>query len=144
MEQDRQKAEALLNRSKQIDREYTEIMNRLIGEKQWETREAQQRTEAIQSEYGIAARSLAGLQTDSHYLSDFNPTSVETSLTDEAGNFTIKASRKNTKIFAKIKLDELGISYFWLVDLPPKGKKLVLSNNNVFTIPTSFSVSSSQ
>jgi hypothetical protein len=138
IKQDQQKIKELVYRSQQIDREYKEIMDKLIREKQRETSDAQQSVEAIKTKQGITARSLADLHTAFHYLSDFNPTPVETTLTDETGNFAIKAPRQNAKIFAKIKLDELGINYFWLVDLPQKGEKLILSNNNQFTVPTNF------
>ena len=54
------------------------------------------------------------------------------SLTDKKGYFVVHNPTKGTKIFAKLKSDETGEEFFWLVDLPPKGQKLILSSDNTF------------
>ena len=43
--------------------------------------------------------------------------------------------KAGTKVFAKVKSDETSKEFFWLLDLPNEGEKLVLNENNLFTVP---------
>jgi hypothetical protein len=67
-------------------------------------------------------------------LADFSPATLETSLTDEAGYFVIHNPKPGTKIFAKVESDETNKDFFWLLDPPQKGDKLILSDTNLFTL----------
>jgi hypothetical protein len=78
----------------------------------------------------------SSFQSPSFYLADFSPTALETSVTDKKGYFVVHNPTKGTKIFATVKSDETGEEFFWLVDLPQKEEKLVLSDSNLLTIPT--------
>lgn len=129
------KMQSLHYRSEEIDRKVNEFYNRTKNQKDRETQAAQQEFEQAEREVSEAMGALANLKTASFYLGDFDPVSIESALTDEKGDFTLHNPQKNTKIFVKLRTPESSESCFWLVDLPPKGKKLVLSNNNVFTIP---------
>lgn len=84
-----------------------------------------------------AATALKSFPTADDYLDDFLPSPIETTVTDAEGNFIIQNPKTGAKVFAKAQRQTLDSTenYFWLVDLPPAGDKLILSNNNMFTVP---------
>jgi hypothetical protein len=72
------------------------------------------------------------------YFGDFSPKQNETIVTDAEGNFIIQNPKAGAKVFAKAQRQTLDSveKYFWLVDIPATGGKFILSNNNMFTVPT--------
>jgi hypothetical protein len=82
-----------------------------------------------------ATANLAAFQTPYFYLADFSPAALGISLADSGGNFSIQNPKNGVKVFAKLKLEDSKSGYFWLVDLPTKGQKLILSNGNLFARP---------
>jgi hypothetical protein len=79
---------------------------------------------------------LKSFPTANDYFAGFFPSPIEASMTDAEGNFTIERPKQPAKVFAKAQRQTSGSSedYFWLVDLPATGDKLVLSNNNMFSL----------
>jgi hypothetical protein len=118
-----------------IDNELGSFTLKVENEKALETSAMMQKVELTKENLQSAAANLAMFQTPYFYLADFSPTALEISLADLEGNFVIHNPKKGTKIFAKLKLEDANSGYFWLVDLPPKGQKLILSNGNLFKVP---------
>ena len=93
---------------------------------------AQNGLDAVKQKLNEANQSLELCQSPSFYLSDFSPAALESSQTDAKGKFVFHNPTAGTKVFAKVKSDETSKEFFWLVDLPPKGQKLILSSDNTF------------
>jgi hypothetical protein len=87
---------------------------------------------AAEKKLDEANQTLKSFQTPYFYLSDFSPAALEMSQTDVKGNFVVHNPKEGTKVFAKVKSDETNEEFFWLVDWPTKGQKLILSNGNMF------------
>jgi hypothetical protein len=90
----------------------------------------------IHDELDKANQTLKSFQTPYFDLAGFSPAALEMSLTDEKGHFVLHSPSEGTKVFAKLKSDETSEQFFWLVDLPRRGKKLIFSDKNLFTIST--------
>jgi hypothetical protein len=133
-----QRIQSLRQRAGQIDSELNNLTDKILNENLRETTDAQWKVGRIEEDLKAKVVSMNWLQTADFYLADFSPTPLEKCLADLNGNFTIQNPRPHTKIFAKLKPEDSTNGYFWLVDLPPKGKKLILSNDNQFTAPTNF------
>lgn len=99
--------------------------------------EEKERIQILTDQLNEANESLKSFQTANYFLADYSPAALEVSLTDEKGRFVIHNPMPDTKIFATVKPDngETNEDFFWLVDLPATGEKLILSNNNMFTVP---------
>lgn len=84
-----------------------------------------------------AALALSNFPTAKDYFEGFLPAPIETAMTDAEGGFTIERPKQAAKVFAKAqKREQTSVeNYFWLVDLPTTGKKLILSNKNMFRVP---------
>jgi hypothetical protein len=80
---------------------------------------------------------LQSLRTPEMYFGNFSPAVIEKTVTDSEGNFTMQTRKRSAKIFAKAQRQTLDSTenYFWLIDSPVKGEKLILSNNNMFSVP---------
>ena len=91
-----------------------------------------------QATFAKAAAALKNSVGIEDYFTGFSPPPIESTVTDSEGNFSISKSRKNVKIFAKAQREVLDSTevYYWLVDLPPEGQKLILSNGNLFVPPS--------
>jgi hypothetical protein len=90
-----------------------------------------------QTKLNDAATALNNYPTANDYFGGFFPTPIETTMTDVEGDFTIDRPKQAAKVFAKAQRQTSGSAenYFWLVDLPETGNKLILNNNNMFTVP---------
>lgn len=112
------------------------LSQQIINERNWQIENSLAAVEAAEKKLDAANQSLESLQSPDFYLADFSPTALETSVTDAKGHFMFHNPPKGTMIFAKVKSDETGGQFFWLVDLPPKGQKLLLNENNMFAVLT--------
>jgi len=106
--------------------------------------ESQTRTVAAKAELALAedklktaATALKNFPTANDYFEAFMPSPIETTEADVEGNFTIDRPKQPSKVFAKAQCQTEGSAetYFWLVDVPATGDKLVLSNDNMFRVP---------
>ncbi|MGH8023977.1 MAG: hypothetical protein ACRED1_10370 [Limisphaerales bacterium] len=106
--------------------------------------ELQNRTATTEAELGrareklnAAAAALRNFPTAKDYFEGFFPAPIETTMTDAEGGFTIGRPKQAAKVFAKVqKRKQASVeNYFWLVDLPAAGNKLILSNRNMFHAP---------
>ena len=133
--EDIRRIESIRHDAVRTDNELDSFPQKVKNEKAWENSAAMQKVELTKENLQIATANLAAFQTPFFYLADFSPTSLEMSLADLSGNFTIHNPKKGSKVFAKLKLEDSKSGYFWLVDLPPEGQKLILSNGNLFSSP---------
>jgi hypothetical protein len=83
---------------------------------------------------------LNSYQSPRFYLSDFCPVPLETLQADDEGRFAIHNTREGTRVFAKVMPDnnDTNEEFFWLVDLPPVGQKLILNDGNLFNPTNAF------
>jgi membrane-bound lytic murein transglycosylase B len=125
--------QSLHERSVQIDREVNGFSQKINGKKSSETQTAELELERARLESANALAALENVKTASYFFAGFDPAPIESARTDKEGNFTLHNQKHKTKIFAKLRPPDSAQSLFWLVDLPPEGQKLVLSNNNVFS-----------
>lgn len=109
--------------------------DKIIRERQIETQSAQAKADNATQNMNSVSRELSILTTASYYLDDFSPTKIAVSLTDERGNFSLPDKRKDVKIFAKLKSDESGLDYFWLLDPPKSNQQFILNDSNKFQPP---------
>jgi hypothetical protein len=130
--EDAQRIKSLWDRTSQIGNEFESLARKIQNEKNTNTVTAKQKVDAIDDKIKAANDSLASLKTPNFYLGDFLPKPMETSLTDDKGNFVINQPRSHAKVFAKIYFEDSKSSYYWLVDLPTTGEKLNLSDGNAF------------
>jgi len=91
--------------------------------------------DAAKKKLDEANQNLKSVQSPSFYLSDFSPTALEMTQTDAKGKFVIHNSKARAKVFAKVKSDETGEVFFWLLNSPQKGERLILSDSTLFTAP---------
>jgi hypothetical protein len=84
-----------------------------------------------------AATALKSFPTANDYFESFFPSPIETTVADVEGDFTIERPKQPAKLFAKAERQTMGSveNYYWLVDVPATGDKLILGNNNMFTAP---------
>jgi hypothetical protein len=125
---DMQRLRSIRHDADHIDDEIDSVVAKIKNEK---NRQRQTATEKLNE----ANQALKSFLTPNFYLADFSPAALEMSLTDKKGYFVVRNPTKGTKIFAKVKSDEISEEFFWLVDLPQNGKKLILSDNNLFSVP---------
>jgi hypothetical protein len=80
---------------------------------------------------------LNALKTAQVFFADFAPQIISRSFTDSQGNFILPAPKQTEMLFAKAQLKTMDSTeiYFWLIDHPAIGEKLILSNNNLFAVP---------
>ena len=83
-----------------------------------------------------ANKEINSLSTPAFYLKDFSPAEMPVTQTDAGGDFTIRNPVKGTKLFTKLEPanDGTNSEFFWLLDLPQNGEKLVLSETNLFAV----------
>lgn len=93
--------------------------------------------ELARTKFTIAAHALKNFPTANDYFAGFMPVTIETTVTDAEGAFTIDRPKQAAKVFAKAQkqTSDFVETYYWLVDLPATGDKLVLNNDNMFTVP---------
>jgi uncharacterized protein with GYD domain len=93
--------------------------------------------ELARTKLTIAAHALKNFPTANDYFAGFMPVTIETTVTDAEGAFTIDRPKQAAKVFAKAQKQTSNSveNYYWLVDLPATGDKLVLNNDNMFTVP---------
>jgi hypothetical protein len=106
-------------------------------ESQTPTAATKARLNLAQTRLSAAATALKTFPTANDYFEGFFPSPIETTVTDAEGDFTIERPKQPAKVFAKAQKQTTDSveTYFWLVDLPATGDKLILSNNNMFTVP---------
>ena len=131
-----QRLESIRRDAYRIDREIDSFPATFKNEMDQRRQTAMAAVEAAREKLDKANQALESFQTPYFYLADFSPAALEMSLTDEKGHFVVNNLKEGTKVFAKVKSEETSEAFFWLVDLPQRGKKLLLSDTNLFTIPT--------
>jgi hypothetical protein len=69
------------------------------------------------------------------YFQGFSPKLIASAVTDASGNFSIVSPSLPVKIFATAQRQIIDSTetYYWLVEPPQAGQKLILSNENMFT-----------
>ena len=112
------------------------IPSKIRAERSARFEAASRALEATKQKLNVANQSLESCQSPSFYLSDFSPAALEMAQTDAKGKFVIHNSKAGTKVFAKVKSDETGEVFFWLLNSPQNGERLILSDKNLFTPPT--------
>lgn len=117
-----------------IGNELDSLKQKIKNEKAWQTSEEMRKAIPIAQKTKKVSDALDSFQESHFYFDGFSPKAIEISLTDGSGNFTINQPKPGTKIFAMIKSDDLKSEYFWLVDLPDKNQKLILSDANSFKV----------
>ena len=135
--QDSAKAELLHERDMEIVRESEAISKNFLTPFWQAHSKAADALEQAQAKFNDAATALKNFPTANDYFNGFTPVPIETIVTDAEGNFTIQNPKAGAKVLAKAQRETLDSveTYFWLIDLPAKGEKFILSNNNMFTIP---------
>lgn len=90
-----------------------------------------------EKELNVTESALKNFPTANDYFEGFMPSPIETTMADVEGDFTIESPKQPAKVFAKAQRQAMGSveNYYWLVDLPAAGDKLILSNTNMFTAP---------
>lgn len=107
------------------------------AESQTQTAATKAELKLAQTKLNDAATALKNYPTANDYFGGFFPTPIETTETDVEGDFTIERPKQTAKVFVKAQRQTMNSveNYFWLVDLPATGDKLILSNNNMFKVP---------
>ncbi|HTV40209.1 MAG TPA: hypothetical protein VMF08_06525 [Candidatus Sulfotelmatobacter sp.] len=107
------------------------------AESQTQTAATKAELELARTKLKIAAHALKNFPTANDYFAGFMPSPIETTVTDAEGAFTIGRPKQAAKVFAKAQkqTSDFVENYYWLVDLPATGDKLILNNNNMFTVP---------
>lgn len=132
--QDAQTVQTLRQQIIRVGSELGSLAQKIKNEKELQNSDEKGKVASIEVKIKQANNSLASFQKARFYFGGFSPKAIEISLTDGSGNFTINQPRPGTKIFAMIKSDDLKSEYFWLVDLPDKNQKLILSDANSFKV----------
>jgi hypothetical protein len=91
---------------------------------------------AIDGKIKTSNDSLDATQKPYFYFDGFSPKPIETAITDENGDFILNNPKSGTKIYAMIKSEDSKSGMFWLMDLPAKGQKFILSDANAFKVQT--------
>jgi hypothetical protein len=117
-----------------IDNEINSLPQKIQNDRNLQINTAMAAVEETKQKLDEANQTLKSFQTAYFYLADFSPAALEMSLTDKTGNFVIHNPKPGTKIFAKVESDETNKDFFWLLDPPQKGDKLILSDTNLFTL----------
>ena len=97
---------------------------------------AQNALGAVKQKLNEANHLLEMYQAPVFYFSDFNPRVLGKAQIKQNGEFMIPNFKPRTKVFAKAKSYDTGETFFWLLNAPQKGEKLILSDKNLFTPPT--------
>ena len=107
------------------------------AESQTQTATTKAKLELARTKLVIEAHALKNFPTANDYFAGFMPSPIETTVTDAEGAFTIDRPKQAAKVFAKAQkqTSDFVETYYWLVDLPATGDKLILNNDNMFTIP---------
>jgi len=107
------------------------------AETQTQTAAAKADLALAQKRLTAAATTLKNFPTANDYFEGFMPAPIETTVTDAEGAFTIDRPKQPAKVFAKAQRQTSRSveNYYWLVDVPATGDKLILSNNNMFSAP---------
>ena len=103
-------------------------------ESQTQTAAAKADLAVARAKLNAAATALKNFPTANNYFAGFMPAPIETTVTDAEGAFTIERPKQAAKVFAIAQKQTSSSveNYFWLVDLPATGEKLILTNNNMF------------
>ena len=134
--EDTQRIQSISHRADRIAGEDDNLENKINNERRMQIQASIAALTATQKKLDEANKSLKSAQSPYFYLADFSPAPLETSPADAKGDFVIHNPKPGMKIFAKVKSDSTSDEFFWLVDLPQKGEKLILSEANLFTIST--------
>jgi hypothetical protein len=136
MKEDTERIQAIVQRP--FRGEVDNLTMRVSNERLMQMDAAMDAVKTTEQKLDEANQTLKSFQTPYFYLSDFSPTALETSQADAKGNFVIHNPKPGTKIFAKLEpdVDATNSEFFWLVDLPQNGEKVILSENNLFAIST--------
>jgi hypothetical protein len=130
--EDTQRIQSIRWQAIRMSGEDDNLENKINNERRMQIQASMAALDATKKKLDEANLNLKSAQSPSFYLSDFAPAAVEIIQTDAEGKFTVHNPKTRTKIFAKVKSDENGEEFFWLVDLPPKGQKIILSSDNTF------------
>ena len=134
--EDTRRVQSFARRAERIADEDDRLENKVKNERQMKIESSLAALNTARKELDEANENLKSFQSPFFYLSDFSPVALETAQTDAKGKFVIHNSKTGTKVFAKIKSDETGEVFFWLLNSPQNGEKLILSDKNLFTAPT--------
>jgi hypothetical protein len=133
--EDTQRIQTIYQRSNRMVGEDDSLQNRIKNERSMQIQASIAALEAAKEKLDAANQSLKSFQTPYFYLADFSPAVLEMSQTDAKGKFTVHNPKVGTKVFAKVKSDETGEVFFWLLNSPQKGERLILSDSTLFTAP---------
>jgi hypothetical protein len=136
--QDSATVEKLDERGMEIIREQEAVEAKFLAPLNDAYSQAMIAAQTAQEQLSESEQSLKDILSANNYLEDFSPAAIETSTTDAGGNFVIDTPKEPSKVFVKTQKQVLDSveNYYWLVDLPPQGQKLILSNGNLF-VPSS-------
>jgi hypothetical protein len=130
--EDTQRIQSIRQRATRIAGEDDNLENKINNERRIQIQASMAALNSTKKKLDEANQNLKSAQSPNFYLSDFSPAALEISQTDAAGDFQIHNLKQGAKIFAKVESDETNKVFFWLVELPPKGQKLILNNSNTF------------
>jgi hypothetical protein len=135
--EDTQRIQSIRRRASQIDIVDDSLPQKIQNKRSWQIKATMAALDAAKKKLDAANQTLESFQSPSFYFSDFSPAGLEITQTDEKGKFVIRNLKAGTKVFAKLKSDETGEEFFWLLDLSQKGEALILNDSNLFAAPIS-------
>jgi len=133
--EDTQRIQSISQRADRIASEDDNLENKIKNERRMQIQASLAALDAAKKKLDEANQNLKSGQSPSFYLSDFSPAALEMTQTDTKGKFVIHNSKAGAKVFAKVKSDETGEVFFWLLNSPQKGERLILSDSTLFTAP---------
>jgi hypothetical protein len=133
--EDTQRIQSISQRANRIASEDDNLENKINNERRMQIQASMATLDVAKKKLDEANQNLKSVQSPSFYLSDFSPTALEMTQTDAKGKFVIHNSKARAKVFAKVKSDETGEVFFWLLNSPQKGERLILSDSTLFTAP---------
>jgi hypothetical protein len=132
--EDTQRIQSIRRRANQIDIVDDSLPQKIQSKRNWRVKSAMAALDATKKKLDEANQNLKSAQSPAFYLTDFSPVALEMIQADKQGNFVIRNPKAGTKVFAKLKSEPTSEEFFWLLTLPQKGDKLILSENNLFTL----------
>lgn len=91
-------------------------------------------SKALEPSVKIAEDERQSFPSVADYMDGFSPRKLDSAITSADGSFALSLKR-NTMVFARVSDGDATV--YWLVKPPENGQKLILSNQNMFTVPRS-------
>ena len=133
--EDTRRIQSISQRANRIASEDDNLENKINNERRMQIQASMATLDVAKKKLDEANQNLKSVQSPSFYLSDFSPAALQIAQTDVKGKFVIHNSKAGAKVFAKVKSNETGEVFFWLLNSPQKGERLVLSESTLFTAP---------